>query len=168
MRKITAKEIALIGVLVAVDIVLSRFCSIQTPIVKIGLTFVPIVIAGAMIGPIAGGLVGGVGDLIGALLFPIGTYFPGFTLTAFITGLVYGLFLKKDRSMKNVLFAVGIDQVACSLLLNTLWISILYGSNYWAMFVSRILQTVILIVVQIILIPIILKLIDKYGKRILQ
>ena len=38
--------------------------------------------------------------LVGALLFPTGAFFPGFTLTAACTGLLYGLCLyRRDRSL---------------------------------------------------------------------
>ena len=71
-----------VAALIAIEIVLSRFCSIATPIVKIGFGFVPIAVCGMLYGPVWAGVAGGAADLLGAVLFPIGAYFPGFTLSA--------------------------------------------------------------------------------------
>ncbi len=107
--------------------------------------------------PIGAGLVAALGDFLGALLFPIGTYFPGFTLTAFLTGCVYGFFLYKEQSWPRIIAAVGINQLILSLFLNTLWISILYGSPYGPLLATRLVQCLILTAVQLIGIPLIAK-----------
>lgn len=142
------RTLVTLAILVAMEIVLSRFLSISAWNTKIGFSFVPIVVAAMLYGPLAGGLVGALGDFMGAILFPIGAYFPGFTLTAFLMGAVFGLFLYKEQTVPKILGAVTVNQCALSLCLNTLWISILYGSPYGPLFVTRIVQTVILFAVQ--------------------
>lgn len=151
------KTLTTLGVLIALEIILSRFLSIHTWNIKIGFSFVPVVISACLFSPIVTGLLGGISDVIGAMLFPVGAYFPGFTLTAFLTGVVYSMVLKKSQSIKNIIVAVLIVQILGSLLLNTLWISILYGSPFGALFVTRIYQTVIMSVVQIVVITIVSK-----------
>ncbi len=151
-----------LGILIAMEIVLSRFLSISAWNTKIGFSFVPIVIAAMLYGPIAGGVVGALGDYIGAILFPIGAFFPGFTLTAFLTGAVYGALLHKNQNWPRICTAVLINQCVLSLCLNTLWISILYGSPYGPLFVSRIPQTVILSAVQIAAIIAIAKALPRF------
>ena len=148
-RKLTA-----MGLLIALEIVLSRFLSINAWNIKIGLSFLPVAAAGILLGPLEAGIVGALADFLGALLFPIGAYFPGFTLTAFLTGLVYGLFLRGGRSFWRVAAAVGINQGVLSLLLNTLWISLLYGSPYGPLLATRLVQCAILTAVQAALIPV--------------
>ena len=137
-----------LAILVAMEIVLSRFLSINAWNIKIGFNFVPVVIAAMLYGPIGGAVVAALGDLLGALLFPIGAFFPGFTLTACLTGLVFGFFLHKSQTLPRIGGAVLINQGILSLCLNTLWISILYGSPYGPLFITRIVQTLILIAVQ--------------------
>lgn len=151
------KTLTTLGVLIALEIILSRFLSIHTWNIKIGFSFVPVVISACLFSPIVTGLLGGISDVIGAMLFPVGAYFPGFTLTAFLTGVVYSMVLKKSQSIKNIIVAVLIVQLLGSLLLNTLWISILYGSPFGALLVTRIYQTVIMSVVQIVVITIVSK-----------
>lgn len=148
--KLKAKTVVYLGVLTAVEIVLSRFLSISAWNLKIGLGFLPVVMAALLFGPLAGGLVAALGDFIGALLFPVGPYFPGFTLTAFLTGLTFGLFLRKKRSFWRVLGAVCVVQLPLGLGLNTLWISVLYNAPFRALLATRAVQCAVLIPVQLI------------------
>lgn len=117
----------------------------------------PVVIAAIMFGPLMAGIVAALADFIGAILFPIGPYFPGFTLTAFLTGLSFGIFLYKKQSTVRILGTVAINQLLLSLLLNTFWISILYTSPYGAVLATRIIQCTILGPVQFLLIRAITK-----------
>ena len=91
--KWNTRTLVTLSILTALEIVLNRFLSINAWNTKIGFSFIPVAVAGMLFGPLGGAVVGALGDLVGAILFPIGAYFPGFTLTAFLTGLVYGLFL---------------------------------------------------------------------------
>ena len=150
MKKFTTKTLVCLALLLAMEIVLSRFCSINAWNLKIGLNFLPIALAGILFGPLAGGLVAALGDFLGAILFPIGAYFPGFTATAFITGSLFGLFLHKDQSLLKIILVVILNNLIFSLLLNSLWISILYGSPYGPLLVSRLVQIAVLIPVQIL------------------
>ena len=167
MSRIPVRTIVYLGVLTALEIVLSRFLSLNAWNLKIGFSFVPVALAGMLFGPLAGGIVGALGDFLGAVLFPIGPYFPGFTLTAFLTGLVFGLFLHRKRTALPVLGAVAVNQLLLSLLLNTLWISILYGSPYLPLLSTRVVQCAILAPVQFIVLLLIGKALDKYGRSLL-
>ncbi len=145
----STKSLVLMALLVAVQVVLSRFASITAWNVKIGFGFIPIMIGGILLGPLGGGTIGLVSDLIGSILFPSGAFFPGFTLTAFLTGVIFGLFLHKKPDFPRLVCAVTLNQLLCSLLLNTLWISVLYGSSYLGLLSTRVLQAVFYVVVQI-------------------
>ena len=147
--KITTGVIVRLGLLIAMEVVLSRFLSIQAWNIKIGFAFIPVVVAAMYYGPVAAGIVGAVSDFLGALIFPIGTYFPGFTFTAFLIGIIFGLFIYKEQSIKRITLAVVINQIFCSLIINTYWIHTLYGSPYIETAVSRLLQCGVLTAVQI-------------------
>ena len=155
------RTLTTLAMLTALEIVLSRFLSLNAWNIKIGFNFVPVVAAAILYGPIGAGLVAALGDFLGALLFPIGTYFPGFTLTAFLMGLCYGLFLYKKQSFPRILAAVALHQLVLSLLLNTLWISVLYGSPFWPLLLSRLPQCAILAAVQLAVIPLLVKLLPR-------
>ena len=145
--KMSVKAVSAVGILVAMEVILARF-SIHTWNLKIGFSFVPIVVAAIFYGPVAGGLVGAVGDVISAVLFPVGAYFPGFTLTAFLTGMVYGWFFRKKVTVLHTVLAVLVVQGLISQVMNTYWISFLYGSPFVPLFVTRVYQTAAMSVVQ--------------------
>ncbi len=164
MPKISTKNLTAMALLIALEIILSRFLSLSAWNTKIGFSFVPVVIAAILLGPVYAGIVGALADFVGALLFPIGAYFPGFTLTAFLTGMVYGLFLYKRQSLPRILGAVAVNQFILSLLLNTLWISVLYGSPFGPLLVTRLVQSAILTVVQIVVIELIVKALPRLRR----
>ena len=147
--RMNVRTVTLLGVLIAMEIVLSRFLSIHTWNTKIGFSFVPVVVAAMLFGAMEAGIVAAFADIIGAMMFPVGAYFPGFTLTAFLNGVVYAILLKKKASAGRIILAVLIVQIAGSLFLNTYWISVLYGSPYWPLFFTRIHQTFVMSLVQI-------------------
>lgn len=149
MKKLNTKLAVTVGLLVAIHIILSRFLSINAWNIKIGFAFVPVFLVAWLYGPIPAALVGGLGDFLGAILFPIGPYFPGFTLSCALTGVIFGLFLHKKQTLPRIVGAVVFNQFGVSLLLTTLWISILYGSPYQALLVTRVVQTALLAAVEL-------------------
>ncbi len=83
------KKIILSAMLLAILIILSRFISIKTQILVISFSFIPIMMSAIWLGPKYSTLISALGDLLGSLLFPFGPYFPGFTVSSAISGLVY-------------------------------------------------------------------------------
>ncbi|MEJ8553383.1 folate family ECF transporter S component [Tepidibacter sp. Z1-5] len=163
-KKLNAKITTEVGLLIALQVILTRFMSIHTPIVRIGFGFLPLAITSILYGPWVGGIAAAIADLIGFALFPTGTYFPGFTLTAFLTGFTYGiLFFNKPKSHKRLFLSVLIVCILLNLGLDTLWLSILIGKGYVALLPTRIIKTLIMIPVQFILISLVW---DKFLLKI--
>lgn len=150
MRRINTKLVVTIGLLTALHIVLSRFLSINAWNIKIGFAFVPVFLAAWAYGPVPAAAVGALGDFLGAVLFPIGPYFPGFTLSCALTGVIFGLLLHKEQTLPRIVAAVVLNQFGVSLLLSSFWISILYGSPYTVLLGTRVIQSAILTGVELI------------------
>ena len=165
-QKLSTRALTTLAMLIAIEIILSRFLSINAWNIKIGFGFIPVVIAALLYGPLAGGIVGGLSDFIGAILFPIGACFPGFTLTSFLIGVVFGLFLHRKQGWLQGLAAVGINQFILGLLLNTYWISVLYDSPFVPLLATRVFQSILLTVVQLICIQLIVPVLNRYGKKV--
>ena len=159
-------RLVLMAMLTAVQIVLSRFLSVNLWNLKIGFSFLPAVLAGILLGPVSAGLVGLAADIIGATLFPFGSFFPGFSLTAFLTAFGYGFFLHKSQSMKNIIAAVLFSEIVGSVLLNTLWISMLYGSPFIAVLTPRLAQAAGMAVVKILCIRVLVKYLPQLKKAV--
>ncbi len=166
--KTSVQTIAIIAVLMAAQAVLGML-EIHTATIKISLSFIPVVIAARLYGGVGGALVAGFGDIISCIIHPVGAWFPPITLTYALSGLVYGLFLKKRTNIWFVILSVGITQFIISLFITTIWIAYLsYNANdgmfvefYFTRVVMRIWQVVIMSAVQIAVIPPVLKLMSK-------
>ena len=78
---------------------------------------------------------------------------------------MFGLFLHRKQGWLQSIAAVGINQFILSLFLNTLWISILYGSPYVPLLATRVVQCLILTPVQLVCIQAVAKSLARYGKR---
>jgi len=159
--KITVRKMAVIALLIAMEVVLTRFLSIQTPVMRIGFGFLPIVIIAVLYGPWYAGIAAAMADILGALLFPIGVYFPGFTITAFLGGAVYGLFLHNNNSgikqnLIHISAAALIVTLALQLALDTWWVSIITGTSYTEWLAVRAVRATIMLPIQIILISLIM------------
>ncbi len=164
--------------LIALEIVLNRFCSINTMGLKIGFSFVPIIVAARLFGPVTAAVVYGIGDLVGAILFPIGVYHPGFTVSAVLMGLLWGLFLyspeggrgiyikwKKIRFFPNVIVPALVNNLVFGLVVNTKWVADLYGSKtYGGWFVYRLPEYAVLVPLCFVLVPAVLKLCDELQR----
>ncbi len=149
------RKVLYLAMLIAMEIILSRFLSIATPLVKIGFSFIPLAVAGMLFGPFWAGAAGAAADFIGAVLFPIGAYFPGFTLTAFLNGFVYGLCLHRDRiRFRQIILAAAITQIILSLGLNTYWVYVISHSDFVSLLSLRAVQSLVMIPMQIILLPV--------------
>lgn len=147
------------ALLMALFVVLSQFLSIRVgSFLKIGFSFVPVVIAARVFGPAGSIAVYALGDIIGGIIFPTGgAYYPGFTVTYVLSGLIYGLFLYKKSSPLRAVLAAVTNQLFCSLLLNSFWLSRLTGTPYTTLLATRWPQSLGMAVVQIVIITIALE-----------
>ena len=143
VKKFDTSMIVYIGVLTAMEIVLNRFLSINAWNLKIGFSFVPVAIAGMLFGLLPAAIVAALGDFVGALVFPIGPYFPGFTATAVLTGLCFGIFLYNNRKTERIILSVLINEAVGGLLMNSFWISVLYSSPFKALVASRLVGQIL-------------------------
>ena len=162
----TTKTLAVMSLLVAIEVIIARFGTIRpTNSLKLSLDFVPVVISAILFGPFPAMIISILADVLGAFLFPVGPFFPGFTVTAAMTGLLYGFLLYKDQSMPRIVLAVLLQQGILSLLLNTFWLKVLYGLPYLPTLVGRLVQAGVMSALQIVLIPLLAKAIKDVEKR---
>ena len=155
------KKIILTAILLTMNIILSRFLSIRTPITKVSFAFVPTMLCATWLGPKWTVLLNVLGDLIGATLFPTGAYFIGYTISTAIAGLIYGLLLSEKKFFLRVTIAVTLIAVIVNMGLNTLWTSITTGKAFQVLFFARIPKQIIMIPIHIIVFMFIEKMIRK-------
>lgn len=150
MKKTNVRLLATMALMVALHVVLSRFLSVNTMDLKIGFAFIPIFVAAYFYGPTAAGIVGALGDFLGAILFPIGAYYFGFTLTCFCTGLTFGLLLHKKQTVVRLAASTAINQLILGLVVNTFWLSMIKGTPFPVEMAVRLPQCLILMPVEFV------------------
>lgn len=162
------KKIIIAALLLAASIVINRFLSVNTSILSIGFTFVPLMLSGIILGPKYSLLIAGLSDLIGALLFPFGSYFVGYTISSILTGLVYGLllynkegFIFNKKFLIRLLIAILIVCILINGVLNTIWIIMTVKSASYAIIPTRVLKQLIMIPVMFITMSSLTKLLEK-------
>ncbi len=101
-NNIQIRSITFSAIMIALSVVLTRFGSFYLPgasFIRIGFGSIPTIIASIVVGPLWGAIVGAGADTIGALLFPVGAYFFGYTIDAALQGVLpfFVIFLFKGR-----------------------------------------------------------------------
>lgn len=143
------KKLIVSAQLVALDVVFTRLLAVSTPLMKIGLGFAAVALCAMLYGPWWAALVAALGDVVGALLFPTGAFFPGFTLTAACTGLLFGLCLyRRDKSLLWPILAALLNTVLVSYLANTAMISYISGTPYTTLLKARAVQLAVMLPVR--------------------
>lgn len=168
------KKIILSAMLLALLIVLSRFLSIETQFLVISFSFIPIIMSAIWLGPKYSMLIAALGDFIGAILFPFGSYFPGFTISAAVSGGIYGIFLhNKENKIENKTFILKllISSIlvlgVVNIFITSFWLHVLYGKAYFAIIITRIIAQIIMLPIQVSIIYLLNKCCNPMIKKYL-
>jgi len=168
-KRLNTSSLAIGGLLAGMSIILTRFFGIYLVGGAVRLSFgeIPILLSGIMLGPVIGGLTGAIADFAGMLLFGGGggPYFPGFTISAMLVGLIPGLIFYKDKtySLWKIAVAVLTTAILVSLGLSTLWLTILLKKGFWVLLPARIVSKSIMAPIEIAVLYLILSRI-KYKR----
>lgn len=170
-----AHQVTLMAILIAAVIVLQRLLSIRTPIIQINFMFLPIMLAGMLMGWKSATFVATVADLIGALLFPSGSFFFGYTLTAALTGFVAGICLYRPTGIKldqnfmlRLVICILIITGALNGGLNTIWILITTSNASNIIIPVRIMKQLIMAPIMFVTMTTVIKLFSERLERLAQ
>ncbi len=156
------RTISVTGMLIAISIMLSFFKLVISNVLQISFSFLPLAMGGMLYGPVVGGIMGVVSDILGYFARPNGPFFPGFTLNALLSGALYGFFLyRKPVTMKRVVIVSALVTVIVNLLLNPVWLSIMYGHAFIALLTGRIVKNVVMFPINTALLFSILKFVER-------
>lgn len=144
--KISTEQIAMIALLIALKLVLSRLSIPITPENRLSFGFIGTAILGTLYGPWIAGLANAGSDLLSSALFGNGgQFFIGFTFSAFLGGIFYGYFLhRQDVRWYHALLSVLCNTLITNLVLNTLWVYWLYQTPIPALLITRLPQNLIM------------------------
>ena len=188
----STRNLVLCAMMAALSIVLSYTTSFYiTPEIKIGFSGLPNRLVDFMFGPVVGSIFGGLMDVIKFFIKPDGAFFPGYTLTAMVGGLIYGIFyyrlqikqpqlteetgwskvkawiLANITSILLIFIANVLVKCICNIGLNTLWSSMFTGKAWIALLPTRILKNLIQIPTDTVLHFVLLKLFCQLKRFLL-
>ena len=161
---LTTRTITYMAMLVALNVILTRFFSVRIPFegidgIRLGFGTLPLILSGLLLGVRAGFLVGVIGDLTGFAIAPSGMYLPTFTLAAGCYGafaaLIFRLRVLAGGNLK-LYAAIALSQGLISLLITPGLLSLHFAWPFWLTMPGRLLSQAILIPCYCIVIGILL------------
>lgn len=121
--------VALCGILLALRVVLGFLEINIESVYRISFAALPVSLGAALFGPVAGGVLGGMGDIVTLIIKPIGAINPGIILSKVLAGFFMGLILyKRPVSLKRTIFACTVTTVLCDLVITTASLFWMYGT----------------------------------------
>lgn len=162
------KVIVGVSLFCALDVVLSMFNVYITSELRITFGFLAVAASCYFYGPYPNMIAALIIDFLGYALHPDGPYFPGFALNAMLQALIYSLFFyrMKKVSLAKIIAARGLVVVLCNLILNPIWLSILYGNAFWVLVSARLVKNIVLFPVECGMLYGMLKMCSKIRKQI--
>lgn len=151
----TTKTLTYCALLAALAVALSRlFGLMPNEYSRFSIESIPVFLAGMLFGPVAGGLVGFVGDFVGCLFSGYG-YNPIFALSPILYGVCSGLFQKfltKKVSFWRILLAYAVPVVFGSVLWQSFALDYVYDLGFLLMLSTRSIQFGITLVVDVVIV----------------
>ena len=138
------RTVVFLGLLVAMHIVLSRLIVIDLGSYRIGVASICTILAGLWMGPVAGGVVGLLADLLGCLIKGYALN-PLITIAAMAWGVIPGLIrplVTGGKVKKTIMICVGVFAAAIfsTLVFTTAGLVLILGYNFYAIIPGRIAQ----------------------------
>lgn len=158
----SVNTMVLTALLIAIGIILGQYSVQVTDTIKIGVSFIATQLTATLFGPVVGGVMGGVTDLLKYIIKPTGAFSILWTLNAIVGPVIYGMMLYKRRvTLWRILLSKAVVAIVVNLFLGSLWTTILYGKAFWALLPAKLLQQVIQVPVQSLIFWIMLKALQK-------
>ena len=158
------------GILAALSIALKHVASIDIgEYVRIGFSGLPGMVVSVFFGPAVGGIFFGMLDIIKYLIAPSGFFFPGFTLSAALQGVLIG-FIAYHREVQISRFFIAqlLIKVFLNVGLNTLWLCILYNTHVFAILPTRILLNTVMLPIDTALMFIVVRFTSRVWYRVME
>lgn len=163
--------LVLTALLIAVNVTLDLLgLTIKLPPnLRIGFGFLCNAAIGMLFGPVVA-MVAGVGtDILGYFAgnLTMGGYFMGFTITAIVGGLFWGLWLyPRKLTIGRAIGAKVCINLFCNIVLNTLWLSMMGGEAMKLLLVTRIPKNLLMLPVEIIMLYYGMRMVLRFYKSV--
>lgn len=156
MKHFTIRTLAFLGVLIACSILLSRFLGFYlNDTMRISFGSIPILLAGIWFGPLAGGIVGGAADILGATLFSGLGFYPPITVGPILIGVIAGIAAKyflKRTTFLSIAAVVLASEILGSVLWTSFALSLMTSMPFLTVMLGRIPLQILLEAIEILLV----------------
>ncbi len=179
LRKMTVRELCTMAMLVAITLGLSYISGFLRigDAIKFNISFISVYVGAALFGPVAGGVIAALADVISFIANPTGAFVPVFTLMEFVNGMLFGFFLYRTantkRSFKWLLLLIFIC-AALQFCVNMFWRTyelarLYYGvDKFWALFISRLPGNVVMIACKVAVVMLLEPSMNTFRKIIVK
>ena len=134
-QKFTTRKICLLGVLTSITVILAIFATFRIGNqIKIPLKFISVFMTGAIFGPLSAGLVSAIGDILNAVLVPVGPIMPQITAVEFLYGFIWGACFYKAKENSFYYLRSAICALLHFVISITIMSWILTGIGYFSSF----------------------------------
>ena len=175
----STRSLTLMAALIAIQIILARFFSIQTDTLRLSFEIIPVILAGMWMGPLCGAIVAVTADILGTIIQGYGAWFPPLVLGPLSTGILSGLSTKyifrsslaETRDTWKVVVTVFTVSVLSTFVFglvgSTLYSIIMKGNTtafhiiIWTNFLQRLLTKPLIIVVDTVIVTVVNRAVYK-------
>lgn len=136
--KLNTKGLCLVGLLTAVTVFLSIFATFRIGnAIKIPFKFISVYLTAFLFGPFFAALTAALGDILNAVLFPVGAPLPLLTLLEGIAGFLYGIFFYRKKTAGKGFYLRCTFCTLCQFLLDMFAVTaVLVSAGYFPTFES--------------------------------
>ncbi|MFD1429009.1 folate family ECF transporter S component [Lacticaseibacillus mingshuiensis] len=163
--KMSTRTVVYMAMFMVFSVILSRF-SFGNTWLQISPAFLATVLMGYYLGPWWGAVDAAFADQFKTILFSPGSNFPGFTLTAAVAAILYGLFLHERKvSLVRTIIPFVLVMVIANIFLNTLWLNIM-GTPWQGIIGVRTVKNLIELPINVALGYAVLKTVERVKPHI--
>ncbi|MCL5037075.1 MAG: folate family ECF transporter S component [Chloroflexi bacterium] len=160
---------AFLGTSVFLRLISIHIPAVGVELLRIGIAGIPIVLAGLMFGPVAGGIVGVLADVLGFWISPTGPFLPQFTIVSALNGILPPILLLNRRppfSLPALIYSITVTRVITHVLLIPYFLSTILKAPYNVTLTAQLLYQAVSIPVYVIVIKALLLAFAQRASRI--
>lgn len=171
----SAKDLCALALMIAITVLLGIYATFRIGSgIKVSLKFIPVFITAALFGPVWGGTVAAIADIVAFIVNPVGGMFiPQITMVEFFYGFSFGLFFFNMQTWKGFktiisVFVCVILQIAfLNLGLTTYFLMPLMNMNFKNLFITRSVAALVNMSLRLVIVTVMCKYISAF-RRILK
>lgn len=138
-----ARKICLLGMLTALTAVMGMYCTVRVGAgIKISFKFISVFLTSSLFGPIWGGIVCVISDIISYAVNPVAAFMPTITFAEFLYGFTDGIFYYNAKAdgknmIWRIILCVTLEILFINIMLTSYFLIPVMGLDYLSMIMLR-------------------------------